>query len=208
MIPSLDSPKPWIVQGRGLVPEQSPDWPRTRTRTGSVHVLGAVVVLPRDGHVDGGECPPFSPTAMSARVLRFTGVGPHGRLTMNPAVSSLDPNTVRAAVAGFTPRRPQRFQELSPEREAILELRQKRVSSPAIHERLPQRCLPTSKIWHRSSQGDSGLGVQSTMTQARKSGRRLWGGRGTFKDLRVGSTHTRRFRSSLECSVSARRTGL
>jgi len=65
--------------------------------------------------------------------------------SMNPAMSSFDPNTVRAAVAEFTPRRPQRFQELSPAKDVILELRQKRASYRAIAELLTQHCLPTSK---------------------------------------------------------------
>jgi hypothetical protein len=37
--------------------------------------------------------------------------------------SSFDPASVRQAVAEFTPRRPQRFQELSPAREVMVELR-------------------------------------------------------------------------------------
>lgn len=60
-------------------------------------------------------------------------------------MSSFDPNAVRAAVAEFTPRRPQRFQELSPAKDVILELRQKRASYRAIAELLTQHCLPTSK---------------------------------------------------------------
>lgn len=131
----------------------------------------------------------------------------HG-VPMNPAMSSFDPNTVRTAVAEFTPRPPPRFQELSPEREAILELRQKRVSFRAIAETPPQRCLPTIKICHSSLRVTANLEVGQEVPQARKFGRRLWGGRGTFKDLRVGSTHARRFRSSLECSAFAPRNGL
>jgi hypothetical protein len=60
-------------------------------------------------------------------------------------MSSFDPATVRQAVAEFTPRRPQRFQELAPAREVIVELRQKRASYRAIAELLTQHCLPTSK---------------------------------------------------------------
>jgi hypothetical protein len=58
---------------------------------------------------------------------------------------SFDPATVRQAVAEFTPRRPQKFQELSPAREVIVELRQKRASYRAIAELLTQHCLPISK---------------------------------------------------------------
>src|SRR5262245_5835518 len=62
-----------------------------------------------------------------------------------PRMSSFDPALVRRAVAEFTPRRPQRFQELAAAREVILELRQKRASYRAIAELLTQHCLPTSK---------------------------------------------------------------
>ena len=60
-------------------------------------------------------------------------------------MSDFDPATVRRAVMEFTPRRPQRFQELSPAREFIVELRQRRASYRAIAELLTQHCLPTSK---------------------------------------------------------------
>lgn len=63
----------------------------------------------------------------------------------HPRMSSFDPATVRQAVADFTPRRPQKFQELSPAREVIVELRQKRASYRAIAELLTQHCLPISK---------------------------------------------------------------
>ena len=63
----------------------------------------------------------------------------------HPRMSSFDPATVRQAVAEFTPRRPQKFQELSPAREVIVELRQKRASYRAIAELLTQHCLPISK---------------------------------------------------------------
>lgn len=60
-------------------------------------------------------------------------------------MSSFDPASVRQAVAEFTPRRPQRFQELVPAKEVIAELRQKRASYRAIAELLTQHCLPISK---------------------------------------------------------------
>ncbi len=43
------------------------------------------------------------------------------------------------------PRRPQKFQDLAPAKEVIVELRQKRASYRAIAELLTQHCLPTSK---------------------------------------------------------------
>ncbi|MCI0540288.1 MAG: hypothetical protein L0Z50_34215, partial [Verrucomicrobiales bacterium] len=60
-------------------------------------------------------------------------------------MSSFDPASVRKAVAEFTPRRPQKFQDLVPAKEVIVELRQKRASYRAIAELLTQHCLPTSK---------------------------------------------------------------
>src|SRR5882672_6850368 len=60
-------------------------------------------------------------------------------------MNTFDPNTVRQAVAEFTPRRPEKFQDLIPAKEVIAELRQKRASYRAIAELLTQHCLPTSK---------------------------------------------------------------
>ena len=60
-------------------------------------------------------------------------------------MASFDPATVRQAVAEFTPRRPEKFQDLIPAREVIAELRLKRASYRAIAELLTQHCLPTSK---------------------------------------------------------------
>jgi hypothetical protein len=60
-------------------------------------------------------------------------------------MSSFDPTTIRQAVAEFTPRRPEKFQDLFPAKEVIMELRQKRASYRAIAEFLTQHCLPTSK---------------------------------------------------------------
>src|SRR4029077_12069138 len=62
-----------------------------------------------------------------------------------PPMSSFDPATVRKAVAEFTPRRPQKFQDLLPAKDVIVELRQKRGSYRAIAQLLTQHCLPTSK---------------------------------------------------------------
>src|SRR5580704_15708324 len=60
-------------------------------------------------------------------------------------MSSFDPATVRQAVAEFTPLRPQKFQELIPAKDVIIELRQRRASYRAIAILLTQHCLPTSK---------------------------------------------------------------
>lgn len=47
-------------------------------------------------------------------------------------MASFDPASVRQAVAEFTPRRPEKFEELMPAKEVIVELRQKRASYRAI----------------------------------------------------------------------------
>src|SRR5579862_8057436 len=60
-------------------------------------------------------------------------------------MSSFDLATVRKAVEEFTPRRPQKFQDLLPAKDVITELRQKRASYRAIADLLTQHCLPTSK---------------------------------------------------------------
>ena len=60
-------------------------------------------------------------------------------------MSAFDPAAVRQAVSEFTPLRPQKFQDLIPAKEVIVELRQKRASYRAIAALLTQHCLPTSK---------------------------------------------------------------
>lgn len=60
-------------------------------------------------------------------------------------MTSFDPAAVRKAVAEFTPIRPQKFQDLIPAKDVIVELRQKRASYRAIAALLTQHCLPTSK---------------------------------------------------------------
>ena len=60
-------------------------------------------------------------------------------------MNTFDPAEVRQAVAEFTPRRPQKFQDLVPAKEVIVELRQKGGSYRSIAELLTQHCLPTSK---------------------------------------------------------------
>jgi hypothetical protein len=60
-------------------------------------------------------------------------------------MSSFDPASVHQAIAEFTPRRPQRSQELDAAKEVIAELRQARASYRAIAELLTQVCLPVSK---------------------------------------------------------------
>jgi hypothetical protein len=60
-------------------------------------------------------------------------------------MSAFDPSKIRKAVEEFTPRRPQRFQELFAAKDVIVELRQKRASYRSIAELLTRHCLPTCK---------------------------------------------------------------
>ena len=60
-------------------------------------------------------------------------------------MSTFDPATVRKAVEEFTPRRPQKFQDLLPAKDVIKELRQRRASYRSIADLLTQHCLPISK---------------------------------------------------------------
>jgi hypothetical protein len=60
-------------------------------------------------------------------------------------MSDFDPVAIRKAVAEFTPRRPEKFQDLRPAKDVIAELRHKRASYRAVADLLTQHCLPTSK---------------------------------------------------------------
>ena len=60
-------------------------------------------------------------------------------------MSAFDPTSVRKAVAEFTPRHQQKFENLLPARDVIVELRQKRASFRAIAEMLTHHCLPVGK---------------------------------------------------------------
>jgi hypothetical protein len=60
-------------------------------------------------------------------------------------MTTFDPAEVRKAVAEFTPRRPQKFQDIIPAKEVIVELRQRGGSYRSIADLLTQHCLPTSK---------------------------------------------------------------
>jgi len=60
-------------------------------------------------------------------------------------MSAFDPNNVRKAVSEFTPRHQQKFENLLPAKDVIIELRQRRASFRAIAELLTQHCLPAGK---------------------------------------------------------------
>ena len=60
-------------------------------------------------------------------------------------MSTFDPNKIRKEIEEFTPRRPQRFQELMAAKDVIIELRRKRASYRSIADLLTRNCLPTCK---------------------------------------------------------------
>lgn len=60
-------------------------------------------------------------------------------------MSAFDPSKIRKAIEEFTPRRPEKFQELFAAKEVIVELRQKRASYRSIADLLTRHCLPTCK---------------------------------------------------------------
>ena len=60
-------------------------------------------------------------------------------------MATFDSNEIRKAVEEFTPRRPQKFQDLLPAKDVIAELRHKHASYRSIADLLTQHCLPTSK---------------------------------------------------------------
>jgi hypothetical protein len=91
------------------------------------------------GYSLASNCPRGRRT-LSTRASGSTGAGIQTDLLM----SDFDPATVRRAVMEFTPRRPQRFQDLAPAREFFVELQQKRASYRAIAELLTQH-LPANK---------------------------------------------------------------
>ena len=77
---------------------------------------------------------------------------PHGRQKISrfkfkpfQLMTTFDPAEIRKAVAEFTPRRPQKFQDLIPAKDVIVELRHKCASYRSIADLLTQHCLPTSK---------------------------------------------------------------
>jgi hypothetical protein len=60
-------------------------------------------------------------------------------------MATFDPDSIRKAVSEFSPRQQQRFEQLLPAKDVIVELRQKRASYRSIAELLTQHCLPTGK---------------------------------------------------------------
>jgi len=104
-----------------------------RPRTGHGRNLSATVDWQRIIRTVASSCP-----ACRQSISRFTSES-------FQRMSSFDPATVRQAVAEFTPLRPQKFQDLIPAKDVIIELRQRRASYRAIAVLLTQHCLPTSK---------------------------------------------------------------
>ena len=104
-----------------------------RSRTGHGRKLSATADWQRIIRTVASSCP-----SCRQSISRFTSE------SFQP-MSSFDPATVRQAVAEFTPLRPQKFQDLIPAKDVIIELRQRRASYRAIATLLTQHCLPTSK---------------------------------------------------------------
>jgi hypothetical protein len=71
---------------------------------------------------------------------------PSGRIQNHShLMPSFNPNKIRKAVEEFTPRRPEKFQELIAAKDVIIELRRKRASYRSIADLLTRHCLPTCK---------------------------------------------------------------
>jgi len=93
--------------------------------------LAAATVAPLTGIERGNEQVKRCPIHRIAWTNRRRSVSRFTSATFN-RMSSLDPAAVRKAVEAFTPRRPQKFQDLIPAKDVIVELRQKRASYRSI----------------------------------------------------------------------------
>ena len=156
---SADSPQPRPVHAIRRGSNQSAAATRTRSQLAARRHRQRM----RTGHSHATirNCPrpqPHSQTALAVKPNRQKPVQTCGsqwpsrglsisRFTSAAfkPMSSFDPATVRKAVEEFTPRRPQKFQDLLPAKDVIIELRQKRASYRSIADLLTQHCLPASK---------------------------------------------------------------
>ena len=120
-------PRAWTVRRKSAAVNNP------HPRTGHARDLSATVGRQRIIRVVASRCP-----SCRRSISRFTS-------KLFQPMSSFDPATVRQAVAEFTPLRPQKFQDLIPAKDVIIELRQRRASYRAIATLLTQHCLPTSK---------------------------------------------------------------
>jgi hypothetical protein len=121
---------------------------RQRTRTFRIQTTFQDLPLPRSRRRSASAANSSRPRIVRAstslwplprpQVLHFTSAP-------FQIMSAFDPSTVRKAVEEFTPRRPEKFQDLMPAKDVIAELRQKRASYRSIADLLTQHCLPTSK---------------------------------------------------------------
>ena len=123
---------------------------KQRQRTLIVRRHSAAVNNP---HSQTGRGHSLSASVNRQRVIRVAALPcPHGHQRISQfssksfrPMNTFDPVEVRKAVAEFTPCRPQKFQDLVPAKEVIVELRQKGGSYRSIANLLTQHCLPTSK---------------------------------------------------------------
>jgi len=156
---ATDNPRPQTVRANRRVRKQSvalhKQWLQSsvnaqRQQTQFVRRQSATVNNPRPqtGHERN-----LSATVARQRLIRVPELScPHGLRPISRfssksfrPMNTFDPAEVRKAVAEFTPRRPQKFQDLVPAKEVIVELRQKGGSYRSIAELLTIHCLPTSK---------------------------------------------------------------
>ena len=130
-------------------PQSSVNEQRQRTRI--VRRQSAAVNNPRSrtGHRRN-----LSATVDRQRLIRVAALScPHGCRPISRfssksfrPMNTFDPAEVRKAVAEFTPRRPQKFQDLVPAKEVIVELRQKGGSYRSIAELLTNTvCRPARR---------------------------------------------------------------
>ena len=125
-----------------------------RQRTRIVRRQSAAVNNPRSQTGHGRN---LSATVARQRLIRVAGLScPHGcrpisRFSFKSfrPMNTFDPAEVRKAVAEFTPRRPQKFQDLVPAKEVIVELRQKGGSYRSIAELLTHTLFADQQDGHR-----------------------------------------------------------
>jgi hypothetical protein len=120
-------PRLWTIHG------QAADTVFPRTQSRSVYNLSVIHVWPMNGR------------AVAMRFHPVVRTRADSILNNSNPMSSFNPNEIRKAVEEFTPRRPQKFQELFAAKDVVIELRKKRASYRSIADLLTRHCLPTCK---------------------------------------------------------------
>jgi hypothetical protein len=145
---SANSPQSRSVRSRSRVNGQSVN--RQWQRLWTIHRQAAYAIFPRpqSGCVRELSVLHDWPTNVRAVAVRFR---PVVRTRSDPIqnhsnlMSTFNPDNIRKAVEEFTPRRPQKFQELFAAKDVVMELRKKRASYRSIADLLTRHCLPTCK---------------------------------------------------------------